>query len=407
MRIISLIALTLVAAAGTARAQAELVPADADKAADAKKDIDGWNPYLGLTSTVNMTDNDNVIGQVNGLNTLFGLGVLGGADYVQGPHLFRTTLTINEGFARTPVVSHFVKSNDVAKLDTIYNYFATKYFGAYARASAATSLFASEDVRGAPSSWVDVTGATPVPLDTNTTSQHLADPFAPFTITESVGGFADPVRRDDFTLSVRLGIGGRHTFADGVLVNHDDSTTPAIEMLRLSSVEQLGAEAFAGAVGKLDKGKANYKAGVALLLPFVNNDKYDRSFETLTRIAIEGNLTYNMNSWLSLVYSVAVTRDPQLFPDHKDEVQVQNTLLLTFQMNLVKKKEKPKEKTKEELEIAAQKKRADDAEKRATDLQEQVKKLQLQLTPPEPPPTPPTPPTPPPDAPAPVPAPGP
>jgi hypothetical protein len=96
---------------GTARAQAQLVPGDAAKGAD-DKDIQGWNPFLGLTSTISLVDNSSVIGQVEGFSTLFGLGLLGGADHVHDAHLLRTTIALSEGFARTPVVDRFVKTTD-------------------------------------------------------------------------------------------------------------------------------------------------------------------------------------------------------------------------------------------------------------------------------------------------------
>ena len=401
MRVVALaflFAITL--SAGVAHAQAQIVETDKPKAAD-EKDIEGWNPYLGLTSTLSLVDNSGVIGQVEGFSTLFGLGLLSGADYVQGPHLLRTTLTINEGFARTPVVDQFVKTTDAIKLDGLYNYFLTANVGAYARLGLATSAFTTNDVRATPTTWVDVTGTTPVTLNSNALSQKLAPAGKPFTITESAGGFADLLKKDEINLSVRVGAGGRSTFADGVYVNHDDAMTPEIELLRLSDVHQLGTEGFAGATGKLDNGKALYKAGVAVLVPFVNNDKYSRSALSLTRVAFEGNLTYTMNSWLSVVYSLAATRDPQLFPDGKDVIQVQNTLLLTFQLNLVKKREKPKAKTKEEQALEDANKRADEAEKRAADAEQKLQLLQQQPAPPpplgptpEPNPTPTPPPTP-------------
>jgi hypothetical protein len=389
MRAFTMAVLLASALAGTtAHAQNQIVPGDANKGAE-DKDIQGWNPFLGLTSTISLVDNSSVIGQVDGFSTLFGLGLLGGADYVKDEHLVRTTLTVNEGFARTPVVDRFVKTNDNVKLEGLYNYFVTKYLGAYGRVSLSTSVLSTTDVRGTPTSWVDITGDTPVALNTSSFSQRLAGAFSPFTITEAVGGFADPVRKEEFSLALRLGVGGRHTFADGVLVAKDDGMTPEVELLRLSDVHQLGAEAFAGAIGKLDKATANYKVGIALLLPFVNNDKYDRSATSLTRIAFEGNLTYAMRSWLSVVYSLAIIRDPQLFPAGKELVQVQNTVLLTFQLNLVKKqeKEKVKEKSKEEQELDDARRRADEAEKRATDAERKL--LELQSAPPgqAPPPT--------------------
>jgi hypothetical protein len=161
-----------------------------------------------------------------------------------------------------------------------------------------------------------------------------------------------------------------------VRVNKDAAMTPEVELLRLSDVHQLGAEVFAGAIGKLDKAKANYKAGLAVLLPLVNNDKFDRSAMSLTRVAFDGNLTYAMSGWLSVVYSLAIIRDPQLFPAGKELVQVQNTALVTFQLNLVKKKEKPKDKTKEELELEDARRRAEAAEQRADEAERKLKELQ-------------------------------
>jgi hypothetical protein len=368
---LAMVATSLLGARG-AHAQAELVPTDSPKPVDTKVVITGWNPFFGLTSTLNMVSNSNVIGQVDGVSTLFGLGLLGGADYIDGKHLLQTTLSADESFSHTPVVDRFVKSNDVVKLEGLYSYFVAEHYGAYGRLSFATSLFPSSDIRGTPTSWVDATGPTPMPLATNATSQRLASSFAPLTISESAGAFADPVRRDDVTLSVRLGVGGRSTFADGVYVNHDDMTTPVVELLRLSDVQQLGIEAFVGALGKLQNGKFNYKAGLAVLLPFVNNDAADRSATSLTRVAFEANLTYAMSSWLSVVYTAAITRDPQLFPAGKDQVQVQNTLLLTFNLSLVKKREAPKPKTKEQLQLEEAIKRADDAEKRATEAEKKL-----------------------------------
>jgi hypothetical protein len=131
-----------------------------------------------------------------------------------------------------------------------------------------------------------------------------------------------------------------------------------------------------------------------VLLPVVNNDKFDRSATSLTRVAFEGNLTYAMSSWLSVVYSLAIIRDPQLFPAGKELVQVQNTALLTFQLNLVRKKEKPKDKTKEELELEDARRRADAAEKRADEAERKLRELQPPAAPAEPSPPAPTPPAP-------------
>ena len=366
--------LAILCLGGVAYGQAQIVPAEAPKPADEKTIVKGWNPFLAFTGTFNLVSNSNVIGQNDGTSTVIGAGLLGGADYIDGPHFLQLSLSATESFSRTPVVHRFIKSTDAAKLEGVYNYFLSKEAGLYGRLSLATSFFESDDIRAAPTTWVDATGATPVTLATNSIEQKLADPFEPLTLSESAGAFYDPIKKDWLALSLRLGVGGRSTFADGVYVNHDDAATMTqIELLELSTVHQLGIEGFAGAIGKLEKGKFNYKAGLAVLLPFVNNDAADRSATKLTRIAFEATLTYTMAAWLSVVYSTQVIRDPQLFPADKDEVQVQNTLLATFQFNLVKKKEAPKPKTKEEQELEDAIKRADEAEKKLKEAEQKLK----------------------------------
>lgn len=143
-----------------ALAQAQIVPSNGIKGAG-KTDVEGWAPFLGVTATLSLADSSSVVGQVDGFSTLFGLGLTGGADYARDQHLLRTSLTINEGFARTPVIDELVKTHD------------------------------------------------------QRLSRAPGGPLRPFTINEQAGGFAEPVREPWLHLSVRVGLGGRHTFADG------------------------------------------------------------------------------------------------------------------------------------------------------------------------------------------------
>lgn len=356
----------------SAFAQAQIVPKD-ETLKPAEDDApQGWSPTLAGTATVNVVSNSNVVGQVEGLSTLFGIGVAGGADYTRGRHVVHNTLSIAESVARTPVVDEFVKTSDVVQLEGLYNYFLTKNVGAFGRLALQSALFSATDVRGTETSWVEkASDGSFKPLATNAFRQRLAGAFAPFTINESVGVFANPINHEKFAMSVRLGIGGRETFASGVLLIDDDAATAnTIELLRLSNVHQLGAEAFAGATGKLQGGKVNYKAGFSVLAPFVNNDKFNRDVSKLTRIGFEGNLTFNVFDWMSLVYSVLVVRDAQLFPKGNELTQVQNNLLLTFKYTFVKKKEKAKVTPEQELTEA--KARATAAEANAAELKRQL-----------------------------------
>ncbi|HTR53403.1 MAG TPA: hypothetical protein VMJ10_22065, partial [Kofleriaceae bacterium] len=391
------------AAGSSLGAPTEIVSTTKPTEVDAKTAIQGWNPFLTLTASMNVVDNSSVIGQVDGTAMTVAAGVSGGADYIHDRHNLIFTGLINEGYARTPVIDEFVKITDVAKVDGIYNYFVTPNFGGYGRLALATSLFNSRYVVAAPSTFVDVTGKTPVTLATSTQTFHLADAFQPFTMTESAGGFFDPINRHELSLSFRIGIGGRSTFASGAYAIHPNAMdTTAIELLELSDVEQLGIEGFAGITGKLaEKDSFAYAAGVAVLLPFVNNDSYDRSATELTRVAATTNLTYAFSKWLSVVYNLSIIRDPELYPAGKDQIQIQNALLLTLQLGLVTKKEGPKPKTKEQLALEAAQADAAKAAREAAELKAKVHALESQCpatTPPAAPATPPPTPTEPPPA---------
>jgi hypothetical protein len=375
----------------------EIVSTTKPAQVDAKTAIEGWNPFVMLTASMNLVENSSVIGQVDGTAMTVAAGVNGGAEYVHDRHNVTLTGLINEGYARTPVIDRFVKITDVAKADGIYNYFVTPNFGGYARLSLATSLFHSNYVAATPSTFVDVTGKTPVTLATDTQAFHLANAFKPFTATESAGGFFDLVHRREYAVSFRLGIGGRTTFASGSYAIHPNAMDmTAIELLELANVAQLGIEGFAGVNGKLaDKDAFTYTAGIAVLLPFVNNDSYDRSATKLTRVATTANLTYAFSKWLSAVYNLSIIRDPELYPAGKDQVQLQNTLLLTFQLGLVTKKEGPKPKTKDQLALEAAQADAAKVAAAAAELQAKVRALESQLPcaaqTPSAPPAPPTP----------------
>jgi hypothetical protein len=374
--------LLLLASAGSAFAQAQFIPKDETLKGAGDEDLEGWNPALAGTATVNVVSNSNVVGQVDGFSTLVGLGVVGGADWVHAKQVLRLTASVSESFARTPVVDEFTKTADVVAIEGLYNYFLSSKAGLFGRLQLTTSAFAANDVRSTPTTWVekDPDGGMATVLSTGGTRQKLAGSFAPFSINQSAGGFFEPLSGEKLSLSVRLGVGGRETFASKVLLIDDDSATPEVELLRLSNVYQAGLEAFAGASGKAKDGKLTYKAGLAFLMPFLNNDEYDRGAAELARIALEGNVSFNVYEWMSLVYSLAITKDAQLFPKGSELTQIQNNLLLTFKYNFVEKKKKDKAPTPEELELAAAKTRADEADKAKAAAEAKVLELEQKLS---------------------------
>ena len=381
-------AMATAAVPSTALGQAEIVPED-DLTGSTDKDVVGWNPSLAVSSTVNLVNNTNVVGQVEGTSALFGLGMAGGADYVNGRNVWRTTLSINEGFAKTPVVDDFVKTNDELALETSYNYFLARKLGLFTRAKGATALFPARAITADPVTYT-LRPADPDEMETTETSDDLkvASAFKPFNLDYSTGVFAQPLSGDALTLRVRAGFGGRHTFADGVFVNNDDAATMNVELQELANVHQAGVELFAGLVGKAKKNRLSYTAGASVLLPFVNNDKFDRSASSLTRVAFEATAQVAVFDWMNLVYKGSLVIDPQLFPADDELTQVQNSFLLSFQYTLIDRKkglkelEKEAAKKREKEEKAEALRRAKEAEERAKRLEEELKRAKETPKPP-------------------------
>src|SRR5699024_6449027 len=127
------------------------------------------------------------------------------------------------------------------------------------------------------------------------TELELAESLEPLTLSQSVGLFAEPVRSEPLTWKVRIGAGGRETFANGVLaVKDDDATENITEIVELDNVYQAGLEAFTGVEGDVSGGRLSYYAGATALLPFINNDEQERSAIELLRWGLRAGLTMSV-----------------------------------------------------------------------------------------------------------------
>ncbi len=377
--LLSLTIFTVTAAsAGVAHSQAEIVPEEKIKGVE-DADIEGWNPSLAVNGTLNLVSNTNVVGQVEGLSMLFGLGLAGGADYIKGKSIIRNELTISESFAKTPVVDKFIKTDDKVAVSTTYNYFVTKFLGGFARVKAETALFKSSAVTADQQTYI-VNSAAPGggTRTVNSSNLQVAPSFKPFTLTESIGVFAEPIRKKKLNLSLRGGLGGRHTIASGVLVENDDALTPEIELQELANVHQAGVELFAGISGKAKQDRLTYGLGGSILVPFINNDDYNRSATDLTRLAIEGSATIAVFDWMGLVYKGSIIIDPQLFPNNQELTQYQTSLLLTFNYTLIDR-EKGIKALKAEAAAAAAAKDKAETEKKIKEAEERNQELERQL----------------------------
>ncbi len=297
----------------------------------------GWAGAVVVGASFNIAQNSNVVGQTEGYSLLLSGNATGSLDYIHLDHEWRNILRLTQGWARTPVIDEFIKSNDVLALESLYNYFVTSWFGPFARLSFETAMLAAEDVRANDTTYVVTRSNGQVDTYEGVRRITLANAFEPFSMEQSIGVFAQPIKSNPFTLAVRAGVGGRETLADGVLVVSDDGATPELEVLELSNVLQAGAELFLTMNGKAVEDRLRWSALASVMFPFLTNDDTDRGVMDLTKWAFAANLSISVFSWMSLDYQLKVLLDPQLL----DEWQIQNNLLLTFNYTLIEAKAPP------------------------------------------------------------------
>lgn len=227
------------------------------------------------------------------------------------------------------MVPEFVKSRDLTALETIYLYHIVEWFGPFARFAFSTSTFAGSDLRAAPTTYSILRRSGAV--DTLVAQRlRLTESLRPTRLKESVGVFFQPVARESITAEFRVGGGGRNTFAAEQLAIKEDTATPAVDVVELTDVHQLGVEAVAELFGAaLSKG-LTYKLVAEVLLPLWFTPDLpagdDRGVIDLINVSIKGTLSVHVVEWASLDYELGIDREPLLL----DAWQIRNNLLVTF-----------------------------------------------------------------------------
>ncbi len=326
-------ALLSTSAVAFAQDDPDYVP-DEDILAQGDKSEDGWDFTLSIGATVNVSQNDSVVGQPDGTSITLGSKFNFGADYNKGGHEVRSRLDIANTFTQTPVVDEFVRTNDLMTLETIYYYHfeSVPWFGPFARLNLQTSIFQGEDVQAETKDYI-IRGADGTVENITADRLKLTDPLQPLTLKESAGFFARPLDHRWLSIEFRIGLGAQQIFADGGLAINDNGDTAEIEVDRLVDSSQAGAEAALTATGAAFGKRVTYKAGAESLTPFFSSSDADtdKSAVDLTNVTVYAQLSFKLVSWASLDYEFKAIRQPVLL----DEFQIQNNLLLTFGYTLL------------------------------------------------------------------------
>ncbi|MDB4987485.1 MAG: hypothetical protein JWN04_2663, partial [Myxococcaceae bacterium] len=297
----------------------------ADVQRDAKRP-QGITYDFTLAANLNVASNRDVVGQLNGNSILFGASALAAVSYLRDRHEWLNTGAVSETWSKTPAIGQFIKSNDALNAQSLYNYFLREWTGPFVRASLQSSILKTDRVTATAVNYVP--DGAPAGTTGNVTNKlRLSDSFQPFTLNETAGWFFQPLRSDVLNTYARVGLGGRHTWADGAIAIKSDKDPTATTYTVLRDVHQAGAELFAGVDGKELGGRILYNLGLSTLFPVLSNDHTNRSILKLTRVALQGAVGMGIFSWLSINYQLKLIRDVQLV----DAIQVTNSLLLSLQ----------------------------------------------------------------------------
>ncbi len=315
--------------AGPAFAANEYVPpAEEVKKANPKAE-DGWHYHLSLGANLAFGANDKVVGQLNGSSWTLGLNLKSGISLLKKKHDWRNTLSLVENVTRSPAIPQWIKSADTLDFQSLYYFHALDWFGPFARFSLTAPLFKGKDVRAVAVDYTEG-GAT---VATGVTRLKLTDPLQVMTLKQSVGAFAQPLRKPAITIDTRAGFGVHEVFAEGARIVTDDAATPAIELTRLEDYVQAGIEIGVDVGGVLSEGKVNYGVGGEVMVPLINTDPANRGAGELTNISAHARLSFKLVEWASLDVEAKAFRQPQITQDWQKSV----AMLLTFGYTLFDK----------------------------------------------------------------------
>jgi len=303
----------------------------------------GWYPTLKASATFSFSHNKDVVGTPDGINWVLGGIINGGLDYVgKGGHFWLNTLKWELSYSKTPLLSDFVKSLDNFEFESTYIYQVPKHtwWGPYANFKVKTAILPGYAIFGTPTSVTRLNakggqlGDTSLPVD----RINLTDVFAPATLRESIGLWADPVRHKAYTLQTRLGIGAWEIFTQKGFNPADDAETPEYEIKQMRDSFQVGGELRVVMKG-LYKDLINYQAKAEFMYPFYSEftptrlDGSNMEGIELMNSEFEFLLGFKLTNWASLDYTMKAYRLPLLSP----EWQIQNGLLLTLTANIIDK----------------------------------------------------------------------
>ena len=334
-RLVTALAIALLAIPGTVLAQDVVKAPTADKVLGEVKAGDGWTPKLTLGATGAWNDSRHVVGAVDGATVVLGLILDGSATYHSGPVIWETTLKMTESQTRTPSIPEFLKSADIIDLASTYGYKVFEWFGPFVRVAANTSAFQgySYRVQDTTVSYEDPKGvALPTTGTTSAGSRtKLTSAFEPLLLSEAAGVFANPYADKAFTLKLKAGAGAQEIIVrDGYIIDKDGGN--ALLLRELQNSNEAGAVLEAEAEGAIAE-NIGWKAKAGFFYPLYSSVSTP-GITGLEKMSVDlsGKLSVRLSKYLTLDYTLMAKHLPLIT---QKTWQVQNGVLLTAAVNLL------------------------------------------------------------------------
>ncbi len=289
-----------------------------------------WTFKLRIGSVFQLSQSRSVLGRIDGTTRSFNLDVHGEANWRCGRHEVRNRLDTNDLIVKTQNTGRWVPASDFVELESIYQYYAGRHVGPFARVGLKTSVFLGRDLRTNAVQYQLPDGE----LTPSRTEYRLTDRLLPLTLLQSVGMFYNPVHEAQFDVDLRGGIGVREVIADDQLGVRDVATTTAIvELAGLHSYVEGGLEAIIMVRGEAWKERVSYYGGIELLLPLLRTREVgdDRTAVELLSKTVRLGVAYRLAKSATILYELRLVHQPQLI----DSVQVLNNFGFKATFNLL------------------------------------------------------------------------
>lgn len=280
--------------------------------------VNGWDNYLNLGVTGNLTDNKKVVGKTEGQATTFGTKIEGAIDFKEQEQEWLNSINLLLSYNRTPQLGRYTKSDDTFEAESLYKYYLGASSGAFTRLNIDTALLAGYDERDVDTTYIvrKSGGGTQV---VTTDRLKLTQGLRPFRIRESVGVFTNLVDIPLFKIDIKGGVGMRQVVADHQRVLDDDSLTPEVEVKTLTNTQKAGYEIGSEFGGATEDKRISYKISANALFPFYESPDDDdvtgkNTYEKRV-LDLSGKLSFKVAEWASLDYTYKMVRDPSILPD--------------------------------------------------------------------------------------------